>query len=113
MLVAGGILVAVVLVVVAVVLASESGMGKPVNAQTLDSGPYSVRFLAVRGAFMLCCAALCCAVLCCAVLCCDDAAHQAAALDTLAAGRLHARSACASQLKRRPRSGRSAAAVGV
>lgn len=47
MLVAGGILVAVVLVVVAVVLASESGMGKPVNVQTLDSGPYSVRFLAV------------------------------------------------------------------
>ena len=62
-LVAGGILVAVVLVVVAAVLASESGMGKPVNAQTLDSGPYSVRFLAVRGAFMLCCTVLCCAVL--------------------------------------------------
>lgn len=46
-LVAGGILLAVVLVVAAVVLASGSGAGKPINAQTLDSGPYSIRFLAV------------------------------------------------------------------
>lgn len=47
-LVAGGILLAVVLVVAAVVLASGSGAGKPINAQTLDSGPYFIRFLAVR-----------------------------------------------------------------
>ncbi|KAI7845357.1 hypothetical protein COHA_001064 [Chlorella ohadii] len=47
MLVAGGVLIVVVLIVAAVVLASETGVGKPVNARTLDSGPYSVRFLAV------------------------------------------------------------------
>ncbi len=53
MLVAGGVLIVVVLIVAAVVLASETGVGKPVNARTLDSGPYSVRFLAVRGQFCL------------------------------------------------------------
>jgi hypothetical protein len=47
MLMVGGVLIVVVLIVAAVVLASETGVGKPISAQTLDSGPYSVRFLAV------------------------------------------------------------------